>query len=378
MKSLAITHPGLEAIAADEIKELLGRNAKAIKTEESAVLFSTKDCLDLCLLCYRVQSLIKVLLLFDSFNFKNENEIFSKAESIAKQKEFLKFITKKTKFRVKCARIGEHDFSSNDIEKGVGRHIDGTVDLESPEAVVYVYIYSNRCYIGIDFAGFDLSKRQYRIFTHKDSLKATIAYSLLKIAKYKKNDFLLDPFCRTGTIPIEAALCATGFPVNHYSRDRFAFINFKHLKTDFEKFFDNTDKKINLKEKTKIHGYDALLGYVKAAQKNAKIAGINKKISISRADIGWMDTKTKKNQADKIVTVLPELTERNKKDAEKLYKEFFYQAEFILKKKGLIVLVTNSPGLVEKYSKEYKFKIKNKLKAMQGKKELDIFIIEND
>ena len=377
MKSLAITHPGLELFAAKEIKELLGKNAKNIKTEPSVVFFEAKEYLDLCLLCYKAQSLIKVLLLLDSFSFDSQQEMSSRAESIAKSKELLDFIGKKTAFMVKCVRIGSHEFNSTEIEREIGRHIEGVVDLASPEVIVYAYIYNNRCHIGIDFSGFDLSKRQYRIFTHKDSLKATVAYSLLKIAGYKKNDFLLDPFCGSGTIPIEAALYACNFPVNHYNKDKLMFQNFNFLKNiDFRRFFEKADKKINLREKTKIYGYDSMLGYVKAAQKNAKIAGINKKVSLTRADIEWLDTKIDKNKVDKIVTNMPEVTERNKKTMEKIYREFFHQSDFILKKNGKIAIIANSPGLIEKYSEEYKFKIKKILKAMQGMKELDIFIIE--
>lgn len=376
MKSLAITHPGLESVAAEEIKELLGKNVKDVSTEPSVVFFDVKEYLDLCLLCYKAQSLIKVLLLFGGFEFKNEEGIFSKAKQIAKGKELANFIGKKTKFMVKCMRIGEHRFNSNEIESGIGKHIEGIVDLANPEAILYVYIIHDRCYIGIDFSGFDLSKRQYRIFTHKDSLKATVAYSLLRIAEYNKEDFIVDPFCGAGSIPIEAALYACNFPVNHYTKDKFIFLNFKILKDiDFKRFFDGVDKKINIDEKTKIHGYDFMLGYVRAAQKNAKIAGINKKINFSRAEIEWLDTKIDKGNADKIVTNMPEITERNSKVMGKVYAEFFHQAEFILKKKGRIVIVANSPELIKRYAKDYKLKVKKTLKIMQGKKELLVFII---
>ncbi|PIN86436.1 hypothetical protein COV19_04730 [Candidatus Woesearchaeota archaeon CG10_big_fil_rev_8_21_14_0_10_44_13] len=376
---LMITHPGIEHAAADEVKELLGKNAANVRTEDSAVIFDAKDHLDLCLLCYKSQSAIKVLMLLDSFSFKDEDEIFSRAERTAKTEEFKDIVGKKTSFMVKCTRIGEHGFSSIEIEQGIGKGIDGQVNLKTPEVVVYAYIYHQKCHLGIDFAGFDLSKRQYRIFNYKDALKGTFAYSLLRIAGYKKGDFLLDPFCGSGVIVIEAALYACNFPVNFYNKDKLMFQNFgflKKRKIDFKKFFEAIDRKINLKEKTRICGYDAMLGYVKAAQKNSKIAGINKKVSISRMDVDWMDIKMREGEADKIVTNMPEITERNEKIMEKAYKEFFYQTEYSIKKKGLIVLITNAGGLVEKYSKEYGFSIKNKTKAMQGKKELQIFAIQ--
>ena len=153
MKSLAITHPGLEAIAADEIKELLGKDAKDIKTAESVVTFDVKKYEDICLLCYKAQSLIKVILWFDSFAFKKQEDIFKKAKKIAAQKEFLSFIGKNTRFSVRCTRIGKHDFERSEIENGIGSHVKGTVDLNNPDVTVYAYIFNNNCHIGIDFSG---------------------------------------------------------------------------------------------------------------------------------------------------------------------------------------------------------------------------------
>ena len=372
MEAIAITHPGLESVAEKEIKELL--NPKSTSIEDSVVIFEPKELLDLCTLCYKAQSVIKILLLKEKLSFRKQEDIFK----AAKKTDFSDFIKKKT-FKVQCTRIGEHDFTSNEIEQGVGKNIEGEVDLEDPDTTIFTYIYKDRCYIGIDFSGFDLSKRQYRIFHYKDALKATVAYALLRTADYIPKDFLLDPFCSTGTIPIEAALYACDFPVNYFTKDNLSFRRFSCFKdTDFDRFFGKIDKNMNLEKKTSIYGYDALLGYVKAAQKNAKIAGINKKISVTRADIEWLDTKIGKAKVDKIVSYPPQATERNRKNIEKIYKELFHQADFVLKKKGIIVLVSESglaKEIVQRYAKEYKFAIKKETSIMQGKKELIILLM---
>jgi len=88
------------------------------------------------------------------------------------------------------------DFSSQDIEKETGAFIinnikekkayDQKVDLENPDLIFYVYIFNERCYLGIDFCGFDLSKRDYKVFSSASDIKGTIAYSLLRIVGYKK------------------------------------------------------------------------------------------------------------------------------------------------------------------------------------------------
>jgi 23S rRNA G2445 N2-methylase RlmL len=373
MQAIAITIPGLEFVAEKEINELI--KPKITGTEESVVFFRPKDMLDLCVLCYKAQSLERVMLLKDMITFDDKQQIFD----AVKKMDFSDFIKNGLKFKVKCDHIGEHDFNSNEIEENVGANIKGDVNLDNPDVIVYVYINKNRCYIGVDFSGFDLSKRQYRIFNLKESLRANVAYSLLRIADYIKKDFLLDPFCGSGVIPIEAALFGSNYPVNYFTKNNLIFLKFDCFrKTDFDKFFEKIDKKIEKKNTLKITGYESMFGYVNASQKNAKIAGINKSINISRVDIDWLDTKIDKAKVDKIVTCPPQPTERNSKQIEKLYKELFYQADFVLKKKGRIILVSESEQgkkMIEKYAKEFKFKIGKEIKIMQGKKPLSILII---
>jgi 23S rRNA G2445 N2-methylase RlmL len=320
----------------------------------------------------------RVLLLLGKSAFSKKNEIFSAIEKI----DFSTFIAKKTTFAARCERIGSHEFSSQEIEGKTGEIIiektkkekkyTPKVELENPDATVYVYIFNNECYIGIDLIGFDLSKRQYRVFVHPTSLKATIAFCLLKIADIKQGQKILNPFCGDGTIPIEAALHLSGFSVNYYNKDKFAFLKLKQFKDiDLEKFDEKTFSVDN------IYGYDSLLRNVKAAQKNAKIAGINKLINFSKIDIEWLDTKFGKGEIEKIITFSPSLTKRkDKKELEKLYKEFFYQADFILEKKGVIVMVTKSPQLIKEKALEAGFKVAQELETAQGKEKLAFFVIE--
>ncbi|MBU0535462.1 MAG: hypothetical protein KKE20_00745 [Nanoarchaeota archaeon] len=373
MQAIAITNPGIEQVCEKEIKELISPKKTSIK--DSVVFFEPKKLIDLCILCYKAQSVTKILLLKAHISFKKIEDIYKEV----KKTDFSEFLKDAT-FKVKCMHIGDHNFVSQEIEEGCGDQIEGKVNLNDPDVIIYVYIYSNECYIGIDFAGFDLSKRQYRIFNYRESLKAIVGYALLRMADYKNKDLLLDPFSGSGTIPIEAALFATGFSVNYFNKDKFSFLKFACFKgIDFDDIFEKIDKKSDKKEKLKIYGYDAMLGYVKASQKNAKIAGINKMINVTRADIEWLDTKIDKNTVDKIVTHPVQITERNKKNAEKILKELFHQAEFVLKKNGTMLLASESEStkeLLKKHGSDYGFKLKKELRIMQGKKEMDVLLFE--
>ncbi|MFO8016369.1 MAG: THUMP domain-containing protein [Candidatus Woesearchaeota archaeon] len=380
MKAIAITNPGIEEVAALEIRELIGKKAKSISSGESVVHFDAEDYHALCILCYRTQSLARVLLLLESFEFSSIDDIGSIAKNMAGG-GFRKLLTADTRFRVRCRREGNQDFSGRDVEDVIGKHIEGRVDLDSPEITIYAYIHGNKCHIGIDFAGFDLSKRHYRVFTHKDSLKATVAYALVRLSGYEGKGSLLDPFCTTGTIPIEAALYACWFPVNHYRKENLAFLRFSFIdRESVMNILEEEDRKIDHDKNTDIKGYDAMLAYVKASQKNAKIAGINKKVQFGKAEISWMDTKADKEQVDKVVTSLPPMPRKGsrkegKKRIESIYRDFFYQCEFILNSKGRITITADSPEVMRKHAEDYGFTIEKEITAMQGKKQLNIFVI---
>ena len=145
---------------------------------------------------------------------------------------------------------------------------------------------------------------------------------------------------------------------------------FKHF--NFDKFFNNIDKKIS-KEKLKIIGYDHSMKFVNYAKKNAKIAGVAKKIHFSRVDVEWLDIKFKKNSVDKIVTDIPVLSKySDQKAVEKAYKELFYQADYILKKNGAVVILIRDLASIKIFYEEYNFKIIEQMKIYSGKQQLFI------
>ena len=114
---------------------------------------------------------------------------------------------------------------------------------------------------------------------------------------------------------------------------------------------------------------------INAAKKNAKIAGINKAINFSRIDPEWLDLKLDKESIDKIVTHPPELTKHtNPKDIEKIHDQFFYQAEFIIKKDGKVVVITKTTDLIKKAAEKYKFKVEKEREVWEGKEAFKLVV----
>ena len=372
MNGLAIASRGLEETAAAEIKEIINADCRI---EECTATFDFEKFEDLCLLCYKCQSVDKILLLLDSMNFKN---FFDEMEGFIAKLDLGSWLEKNKKFRVDCRRQGTHDFKSTDVESKVCSSIlkkfekkKIKIDIKDYEIIFFIYIISNKCYFGIDFAGIDLNKRIYKIFLHSSSLRGTISYALIRESGFKKNDILLDPFSKDGVILIEAALYARGFPVNYYNKEKFAFLRLK-VNVNFEKFFKNIDKQIK-KTKLNIYGYDHLFKYVDYSRKNAKIAGIDKCINFSRVDLEWLDIKFKKESVDVIATSLP--TSKNV-NLEKIYNEFFYQSEYVLKKDGRIAVISRSPEMALKHASKHNFTISKEKDVWSGSQLLKMVVFK--
>ncbi len=377
MEGLLITHKGMEGIASLEVKELIGKGSKII---DSAVAFEIASYEDLFKLCYMSQSAIGVYCLLYEFDF---NDICNDFKKNVDKIDFKEWLGKDTQFRVKCVKKGnDNGVPAPEIEEKLGGMIIGhiqkkygyrqKVSLIGPEIIISFYLAGKKCYAGIDFAGFDLSKRPYKIFLDPSAVKGTIGYALVRLSEYKKNDSLLDCFSGSGIVPIEAALFASKFPVNFFYKEKFIFLKLgKFNGFDFSSFFKKIDRKIS-EDKLNICSIGASMKYVNYAKRNSKIAGIGKKINFSRASIEWLDTKFEKGSISKIVSNLPSL---QKNDAGAVYNEFFYQAEFVLNEKGRMALIGDK-GMIKKYSEKYKFRISSQRSIFSGKKEYDVFVLE--
>jgi 23S rRNA G2445 N2-methylase RlmL len=377
MKALAITIKGIEDVTSLEIKELI--KAKIKEKKSTTIIFEPQELIDLCILCYKAQSVSRILYLFDYFDFEKKNDLLLKLTAIIEKIKLSQWFYKESTFRSKCNRYGNHDFSSQEIEQKIGEVIidkikkennhTQKVNLDNPDIIIYIYIYNTTAYFGIDFSGFDLSKREYKLFGHSFSIKGNLAYALLRLSDYKKNQIILDPFSNSGEILIEAALFSSYFPVNYYRKNKFIFRKLKTFKKiNFDQFFKKIDDKVKLRKKVYLFGFDDSTYNVNNSQKNAKIAGINNQIKFSKISLEWLDTKFNKNSVDKIITKISPYTKcRNKKDIGKLYQELFYQASYILKQSGLITTVIKNPELIIEKATKYNFKKIKKLDIKDNK-----------
>lgn len=367
-KGLAICEEGFEDVSALEIKELIGADCSI---EKGAVIFNIKKLEQLCKLCYKAQSIRRVLLLLAEGNFKDIDEIKNRIKEI----NLSDFVKKETTILVECERIGEHKFSSSEIAGEVGEVIVenlkkkkgfiAKVDLENAAVKFFVFVMGDKFYFGIDFAGFDLSGREYKVFSHPAAMKGTVAYCILRLADYVEDKALLSCFSKSGVIEIEAALFALDKAVNYYRKGKFAFFGMSEFfGKEPEKFFNFEDKEIK-NEKLEIIGVNADLRHVSAGNKNAKIAGVNENIDFSRMDVEWFDVKFNENGFDIIIAQVVA------NESEQMKKEFFNKAAYILAEDGVLVVVSLGEGF-EELAKKEGFKLKNVRVVERGQNKVRI------
>jgi len=381
MKGVAIVPLGLEDAAREELEGLGASEAEVLK---GAVLFQVKDCEELAKIAYVSQSADRVLFHLAHFSFADIRKDVEKP--IGKVENFGDFAFEGMSFRASCERRGEHGFSSPDVEKLLGDAlhrlmkrgygVDAAVKMASPDVTFFASIVDDSFALGIDFTGFDAGKRDYKIFLTPVSVRGTISYGLLRYAGYRKKHTLLDPFVNDGAIVIEAALYASGKPVQFYRKDKLAFARLAPFREKgVSSLFESIDKKIK-KEKLPISGFDAAFQYVDYGRKNAKIAGVEKVVYLSRVESEWLDIKFREKSVDRIVTKIPEPSRKLvSKDVQKLYGELFYQAEYILKDGGKVGVLCRDLAVLEPHYAKYGFVIERQKDVWTGEQRLCMAVL---
>ncbi len=327
MKIVALTEKGCEEFAALELNKRFGVNChKKWFLEFSSDL---EKCYDVLMFS---QSITDLLIKINSGSFKDMKDI-----SLQNLVEIKEIIGEKT-VKISCTRKGNHDFNSVELEKFLAEKTDDlNFELKNPDFYINVYVQDNEFVIGLSLAGRDLSKRQYRVFNHPNSLKGTTAFCAL-IYSEKIGGDILDPGALSGVIPIEAAFYQSNFPVNFYE-PKFALNKIKEIKKEYPK-----------KTPKNIFSIDKSFKNVSAQKKNSKIAGVEKHIKFSRTDLENIDLKLykDKDQLDLIITRGLDSSKRvSQKSSLEYYEKLLSQSKQVLKTKGVLTIITQKPKTIE-------------------------------
>ncbi len=280
MELIAPCHFGLEAVLKREIIDI---GYDIIKVEDGRV-FYLGDEEALARGNIFLRSAERILLKVAEFEARTFEELFENTKEIPWED----YLPKDAKFWVtKASSIKSKLFSSSDIQsivkKAIVERMKQTYHQEWFEESgaaypIRVFLYKDRVTVALDSSGDSLHKRGYRLLHGKAPLSETLASALILLTPWKKDRILVDPFCGSGTFPIEAALIGTNRAPG--MNRRFEAQNWENLieeaiwRDAFEEAHDLIDDSV----KMDIQGYDIDYKMLKIARENAKLAGVDKHI----------------------------------------------------------------------------------------------------
>lgn len=162
------------------------------------------------------------------------------------------------------------------------------VDPKAPDFLIVAHVtrgHGTRCVISIDSSGKSLHERGYRPPRAEAPLKETLAASILALAGWNGQTPLIDPFCGSGTLIVEAAMKALRFPPG-LLRQRFGFMNWPDFDLKlWEKIKAEAGAQVLKEIPVPILGSDSSSQAINLALASAKAAGVEKYLEIKKSPI---------------------------------------------------------------------------------------------
>ena len=272
---IAPCHFGLEAVLK---KEILDLGYEISQVEDGRVTFIGDDEA-VCRANIFLRTAERVLLKAGCFKAETFEELFQGTRAIPWEE----YIPEDGKFWVaKASSIKSKLFSPSDIQsimkkamvERLKKHYGVTWFPENGASYpLRVFLYKDMVTVGIDTSGDSLHKRGYRTLT-KAPITETLAAALIMLTPWNRDRILVDPFCGSGTFPIEAAMLAANMaPGMNRSFLSEEWRNLIKRKCWYEAM-DEANELVDTDIKVDIQGYDIDGDIVKAARSNAESAGV--------------------------------------------------------------------------------------------------------
>ena len=322
MELIAPCHFGLEAVLKREILDL---GYEISEVEDGRVTFYG-DADAICRANIFLRTAERILLKVGSFRAVTFEELFDKTKELPWED----YIPQNGKFWVaKAASVKSKLFSTSDIQsimkKAMVRRMQERYCVEwFPENgasyPVRVFLMKDIVTVGIDTTGISLHKRGYREVSGKAPITETLAAALIMLTPWRKDRILVDPFCGSGTFPIEAAMMAANIAPG--MNRSFLSEKWDNLitKKNWYDVIDEANDMICDDVEVDIQGYDVDSSVIKIARRNAREAGVDHLIHFQERDVKDLNHPKKYG----FIITNPPYGERleDKKDLPDLYRGF--------------------------------------------------------
>lgn len=273
---IAPCHFGLEAVLKKEIIDL---GYDITQTEDGRITFFG-DEEAVCRANIFLRSAERILIKVGSFHAETFEELFQGTKSLPWEE----YVPENGKFWVaKAASVKSRLFSPSDIQsimkkamvERMREHYHTSWFEEDGESFpVRVFLMKDEVTVGLDTTGESLHKRGYRKLTAKAPIAENLAAALIMLTPWNKDRILVDPFCGSGTIPIEAAMMAANMAPG--MNREFTAEKWGHVigRRNWYDTVSEAQEMVDLQVETDIQGYDLDAKMVAIARENAKLAGV--------------------------------------------------------------------------------------------------------
>ncbi len=284
---IAPCHFGMEAVLKKEIIEL-GYDVSEVS--DGRVTF-VGDEEALCRANVFLRTAERVLIKIGRFTAETYEELFQGTKALPWEE----YIPRDGKFWItKAASVKSKLFSPSDIQrimkKAMVERMKENYGLERfPEDgehfPVRVFLMKDEVTVGLDTTGESLHKRGYRKLTARAPIAENLAAAMILLSPWHGDRILVDPFCGSGTIPIEAAMMAANMAPG--MKRAFTAQNWPHVagKSVWRDTLEEARELVDLSVETDIQGYDMDDAMVSIARENARLAGVERLIHFQRREV---------------------------------------------------------------------------------------------
>jgi len=284
---IAPCHFGLEAVLK---KEILDLGYEIISVEDGRITFKGDETAIPRANIF-IRTAERILLKMGSFKASDFDELFEGTKAIPWEE----YLPRDAKFWVTKATTNKSALFSGSaiqsiVKKAIVERMKQTYRVnrfeeDGDEYPIRVFIFKDMVSIGLDTSGTSLHKRGYRQLVGKAPISETLASALLMLTPWKSDRVLVDPFCGSGTFPIEAAMIGANIAPGmnrEFNADSWEKIVSKKI---WYNAYDEAHDLIRRDVEMNIQGYDLDPDIVKCAMANAKEAGVDKYIHFQARDV---------------------------------------------------------------------------------------------
>ncbi len=281
---------GLEAVVKRELQDL---GFRILKSEDAKVTFMA-DEKGIARANLRLRSADRVLLRMGEFMAETSEELFQQTMALPWEE----WIPEDGRFTVNCttvkSKLRSEPACQKTVKKAIVERLKGVYCRDVfPETgadyTVKVTLLKDRATLTIDTSGQGLHHRGYRVRTVEAPMKETLAAGLVQLSFWRSDRVLLDPFCGSGTIAIEAAMYAKNIAPGlgrSFASEGWDRVPAEIWREEKKKAYSD----IRQDDPLKIYASDIDARAVAAARENAEEAGVDDCIEFSRRDFRKYET----------------------------------------------------------------------------------------